>query len=141
MNLQHEHAKALLRRACDDLYIVQRVIEDPNAPAWVLGFHAQQAAEKALKGTLSFAGSEYPRTHNLDMLCQLIKAAGLMPPPPPPCAADLGVLTPFGVVLRYEDAPSEECHGAASAQFLHLAEEVISWARQLIDPTALATGP
>ncbi|MCE2689829.1 MAG: HEPN domain-containing protein [Rubrivivax sp.] len=138
MTLQHEHAIALLRRASDDLYIVQRLIEDPNAPAWVLGFHAQQAVEKALKGALSFAGREYPRTHNLDMLSQLIKATGQMPPP---CAADLGVLTPFGVVLRYEDAPSEECHGVANTQLLHLAEEVISWARQLIDPTALATGP
>lgn len=138
MNLQHEHAKALLRRACDDLYIVQRLMEDPQAPAWVLGFHAQQAAEKALKAALSSVGRQYPRTHNLDMLSALIQAEGLEPPP---CAADLGVLTPFGVVLRYEDAPSEECHGVASTQLLHLAEEVISWARQLIDPTALATGP
>ncbi|MFM8767801.1 MAG: HEPN domain-containing protein [Rubrivivax sp.] len=138
MTLQHDHAMALLRRARDDLYIVQRLIEDPNAPAWVLGFHAQQAVEKALKGALSFAGSEYPRTHNLDMLSQLIKAAGLTPPP---CAADLGVLTPFGVVLRYEDAPTEECQSIATTQLLRLAEEVISWARQLIDPTALVTGP
>lgn len=137
MNLQHEHAKALLRRACDDLYIVQRLMEDPQAPAWVLGFHAQQAAEKALKAALSSVGRQYPRTHNLDMLSALIQTEGLVPPP---CAADLGVLTPFGVVLRYEDAPSDECHGVASKQLQHLAEEVVAWARQLIDRTALATG-
>jgi HEPN domain-containing protein len=138
MSLQLEHAKALLRRACDDPYIVQRLMEDPQAPAWVLGFHAQQAAEKALKAALSSVGRQYPRTHNLDMLSALIQAEGLVPPP---CAADLGVLTPFGVVLRYEDAPSDECPDVSRTHLHELAVQVTSWAGELIDPARRATGP
>jgi hypothetical protein len=41
-----EHALALLARAKGDLYVLRRLRDDPDAPAWVLGFHAQQAVEK-----------------------------------------------------------------------------------------------
>jgi hypothetical protein len=41
MNLSVEHALALLARAHDDLYVVRRLAADPDAPCWVLGFHAQ----------------------------------------------------------------------------------------------------
>ena len=56
MNSPLEHARALLARARDDLYVVRRLRTDPDAPGWVLGFHAQQAVEKALKAVLSSAG-------------------------------------------------------------------------------------
>ncbi|MCC7277407.1 MAG: HEPN domain-containing protein [Chromatiaceae bacterium] len=59
-----EHARALLARARDDRYVVCQLGADQEAPAWVLGFHAQQAVEKALKAVLSGTGLEYPRTHS-----------------------------------------------------------------------------
>lgn len=45
MNSPLEHARALLARAEDDAYVVRRLRAEPNAPDWVLGFHAQQAIE------------------------------------------------------------------------------------------------
>lgn len=59
-----EHARALLARARDDRYVVCQLGADQEAPAWVLGFHAQQAVEKALKAVLSGTGLAYPRTHS-----------------------------------------------------------------------------
>lgn len=105
MNSTHEHARALLARARDDLYVVRRLGGEPDAPGWVLGFHAQQGVEKALKAVLSGLGVEYPRTHNLVMLVELLRVASC---PLPPDAQDFGLLVPFGVVLRYEEFFDDE---------------------------------
>ena len=77
MNSALEHARALLARVRDDLYVVRRLGAEADAPGWVLGFHAQQGVEKALKAVLSEIGVEYPRTHNLVMLLELLRAAGV----------------------------------------------------------------
>jgi hypothetical protein len=86
--------------------------EDAEAPTWVIGFHAQQAVEKSLKAVLSGAGQVYPRTHNLVMLAQLLDEARI---PMPPDAEEFGALTPFGVVLRYED---HGCRRASCNRYL-----------------------
>lgn|GEM_PF-220556 len=65
----------------------------------MLGFHAQQAVEKALKAVLSGAGQAYPRTHNLVMLLELLRTVEIEAPPD---ADSFAHLTPYGVVLRYE---------------------------------------
>jgi HEPN domain-containing protein len=62
-------------------------------------FHAQQAAEKALKAFLMNAGSTFPFTHNLSKLVQACTEkdaafAGL--------ADTVEPLTPYAVELRYD---------------------------------------
>ena len=42
----------------------------PPVP-WIVGFHAQQAAEKLLKGFLTFRSVEFEKTHNIGYLLQL----------------------------------------------------------------------
>lgn len=39
----------------------------------IFGFHAQQAAEKALRAWLAVLDAEYPRTHDLSMLISLFE--------------------------------------------------------------------
>lgn len=60
-------------------------------------FHAQQVAEKYLKGLLAFMEQPIPRTHNLEELQQLCVSLG-------PALAftdvDLAELTPYAVQLR-----------------------------------------
>ena len=41
MNLRLENARRLLGKARDDAYILTRLADDPGAPEWPLGFHAQ----------------------------------------------------------------------------------------------------
>jgi len=69
------------------------------APA-ILGFHAQQAVEKALNAWLSFLGLPYPRIHHLKNLFDLVEEqdpAGVLP------FRALERLTPFAVQFRYDD--------------------------------------
>lgn len=53
MNSAVDHAYALLARARDDWYVVRHLRGEADAPQWVVGFHAQQAVEKALQSVLS----------------------------------------------------------------------------------------
>jgi len=130
MNSPLDHALALLARARDDLYVVRHLSTDPNAPRWVLGFHAQQGVEKALKAVLSGAGLAYPRTHNLVMLAELLRAASL---PLPADAEDFGSLVPFGVALRYEDAVGDEPPLMDTARIEAVVTRTIAWATERLD--------
>lgn len=56
-----------LGQARDDLTGAERLMAPPSLPGSVC-FHAQQAAEKALKAALIWQGNEPPRTHSLDEL-------------------------------------------------------------------------
>lgn len=77
MNRSPEYAVALLAKARDDRFVVARLLADPQTPAWILGFHAQQAVEKSLKAVLAFHDIEYPPTHNLAALLVLLSANGI----------------------------------------------------------------
>lgn len=92
-----------------------------------LGFHAQQAVEKALKAVLSAAGQAYPRTHNLVMLLELLRVAQLDLPPD---ADSFCQLTPYGVLLRYEDAVVDEPPAVAPAKFETVVTQTLVWAEQ-----------
>jgi len=66
----------------------------------ILGFHPQQAVEKALKVWPSFLGLAYPRIHHLKNLFDLLEErdpAGVLP------FRALERLTPFAVQFRYDD--------------------------------------
>ncbi|SBO43402.1 conserved protein of unknown function [Cyanobium sp. NIES-981] len=65
------------------------------------GFHVQQATEKALKAWMSALERDYPRTHDLALLGQLIIDGGGDPTP----FQSLENFTPFGARLRYDDEP------------------------------------
>jgi HEPN domain-containing protein len=125
-----EHALALLARARDDLYVVRQLGADPEAPGWVLGFHAQQAVEKALKAVLSGAGLDYPRTHNLVMLSELLRMAAIDLPPD---VDDFGRLVPYGVVLRYGDATTDDPPPMESAWFESVVTRTIDWASEYLN--------
>ncbi len=120
-----DHARALLARARDDFYVVRHLRGEADAPLWVLGLHAQQAVEKALKSVLSSRGIEYPRTHNLVMLVEMLRRAqiGL-----PPDADALGLLVPFGVLLRYEDVEGAEPQQIDPEGFDGCVARTIDWA-------------
>jgi len=61
--LRHEETRAWLDRARSDLQAARLLIAgDADAEAL---FHCQQAAEKALKGFLTFHGRAFRKTHDL----------------------------------------------------------------------------
>src|SRR3972149_11610472 len=81
MKRPNEYSRVLLSNARDDAVIVRMGATETKVVDWVVGFHAQQAVEKALKAVLSSSDIEYPHTHSLRKLLQLIGAAKLALPP------------------------------------------------------------
>ena len=98
-------AERLSTKARGDELVLDRLIEDPEVPDDVLGFHAQQAVEKLLKAALASVGAVAPRTHDLGRLNDLVAAAGL---DPPPAARDARRLATWAVDFRYDDFLGEE---------------------------------
>jgi len=69
-----------------------------------VGFHAQQCAEKSLKGFLVFHGMAFERRHDLNYLIDLCV---LVNPDFERLRAGADELTPYAVEYRYPDAPAE----------------------------------
>lgn len=104
-----------VRKAEHDRQAIRSILAGDEVPWDVICFHAQQAAEKLLKGFLVFRGVQPSRTHDLVALlreCSL-HAQGLV------CLlADCQFLTAFAVHACYPDdlgEPSEEDAAAARA--------------------------
>lgn len=97
---QHEHIRLLLRKSAQDIAVMERLRTDLDIEDETIGFHAQQAVEKALKAWLVALGVDYPKLHNLDALMGLLEAEGHALPVH---LAGVGDLTPFATVFRYED--------------------------------------
>jgi len=91
-----------------------------------VGFHAQQAVEKALKVTLVLAEVELSRAHDLELLEEQVKPQASTPPQ----LTDLAWLTPWAATLRY-DEPIPLDRAAA----LTTAESVCAWATDMLART------
>lgn len=66
-------ARRWLSKARTDLALATVVLEKgPDMDPWVCCFHAQQAAEKALKALLVARGTEPPYTHDLGALAAVM---------------------------------------------------------------------
>ncbi len=107
--------RSWLALAALDLEVAVRLAQDPGFAPVAL-FHCQQAAEKAIKGFLTWHGTRFGRTHDLDMLGSLARplAEGLEP------VLDRAVeLTPYAWLYRYPpDSPTPlegEAHQAIEA--------------------------
>jgi HEPN domain-containing protein len=92
-------------------------------------FHAQQSAEKALKGLLTHLGIPFPRTHVLETLLDLLKADGMVVPANVDEAFEL---TQYAVQTRY---PGEwEPVGKIEArQALDRATLVLTWVENQVN--------
>jgi len=103
-----DRPEVLLRKARQDELVVQKLLSDREVDDDTLGFHAQQAAEKMLKAVLASRGVDYPKTHNLRVLIELLAQAGIKLPEE---FAEITRLSQFGTTFRYdnfEPAPQGE---------------------------------
>lgn len=109
-----------LERASDDL---REAEYDMTAdPPLVRGavFHAQQAAEKALKAFLTAHDHPFPKTHDMDELGRAVAALDSTLAPLVDRANDL---TPYAWRFRYPGAPADPTTEEAR-EALSLAREV-----------------
>lgn len=91
-------ARRWLSKARTDLALATVVLEKgPDMDPWACCFHAQQAAEKALKAVLVARGTEPPYTHDLGALAAVMPDDLLLDVGD----NDLGDLTTYATGPRY----------------------------------------
>lgn len=121
---QIEYAEMLQRRAAGDLHVCRKLADDTDIDDSIIGFHAQQAVEKALKVALVLAGVELPHTHDLEFLVTLVRGSGTELPAE---LSDTEWLTPWAADLRY-DEPTALDRAAALA----IAESAAHWSGSML---------
>lgn len=92
-----------LEKAEKDFNLAHHLVAERHSYREAIAFHSQQTAEKLLKGFLVFHQVEFPKTHNLGELLDLVATRD------PALAAELAGITalnPYGVEYRYPgDSP------------------------------------
>lgn len=73
MNNRTSRPEAWFEKAERDLEMIRRAMATDGAPWDMVAFHAQQAAEKYLKGYLVSRGIDPPRIHDLRPLLSLCR--------------------------------------------------------------------
>lgn len=117
-----------ITHAESDLRLARLGADDPSVLGTQVCFHAQQAAEKAVKAVLLLRGIKFPYTHDIKGLLKIAETNALVIPLAVQQAARL---TPYAVETRYpgfEYQISEKDINEA----LQTAEKTLSWARELI---------
>ena len=134
-----DYARVLLRKAGGDEAVIRKIGADTDISEEIVGFHAQQAVEKAIKAVFSAKGIRYHFSHNLRYLRQLSKESAIELPS---SLDGVEVLTPFAAIERYggeESAPAAPGPEGPSSldrdQALKWAAAAIAWARALIEET------
>lgn len=116
-------ADIFLAQAEQDALAYRKLAGDGEIQDGVLGFHAQQAVEKALKAVLARAGVVFRRTHDIAELLDLLTDASL---PAPPHADRLDELNPYAVEMRYGLIQPT---GLDRPETQAILETVLIWAR------------
>ena len=120
-------APILLSKARNDLVLLRKIADDPEVADEIVGFHAQQAVEKAIKAVLEARGVDYPRTHDLARLLELLDASGGAPPDRDEALA----LSPWAAEFRYGDVIAGSLDRTRA---LVTAEALLAWAEHEIIP-------
>ena len=120
-------ARALLARAVDDEEAARALLGVDRVSDAVVGFHAQQAVEKALKAVLVLNEVSYRFTHDVAYLIELCETAGVEIPGN---LAEVDRLSAFAVRLRYDALPGTPVD---RSQALTWASASVRWAREVIE--------
>jgi HEPN domain-containing protein len=112
-------------KAEQDLRTAEQLLNiEEDCPFDHVTFHAQQCAEKYLKALLVERDTDFPRTHSLRILIQLLEVGGL------PAGLDVNAvlsLTPYAVESRYpgDYAPIERSEATVAVGVARQVREAI----------------
>jgi HEPN domain-containing protein len=109
-----------LTKANEDLAAARQLLRHEKPVASAIGFHAQQTAEKHLKAILTWYQIDFPKTHDIDQLLDLLAVVN---PGLASALREASLLTPYGVEQRYP-SPAPPLSVAQAEQALALAEKV-----------------
>ncbi|ADB52378.1 HEPN domain-containing protein [Conexibacter woesei] len=124
---QVEAARLLLRKARADLAAVRALADSEGQDDGVIGFHAQQAVEKAFKAVLAAREFDVPRTHDISFLLRQLAKVGNAAPAP---LTDARWLSPWAVTTRYDEVEDEPLDRSEAVE---LAASAVGWASTVVD--------
>jgi len=111
--VKRELVRQWIHKADQDLKAAESLLSQEQLLLYPSCFHSQQAAEKYIKAYLTWHQIEFPKTHAIEQLLDLVKDAE------PETASNLRgaiVLTPYGVDIRYPgDQPEPNLEEAREA--------------------------
>jgi len=117
--IRREHMDQWLARANEDFELAGHLVSENSPYLNAICFHAQQAAEKYLKAFLVYKQVEFPKTHDLVKILDLIATVNR---PLAESLHDVKGLSNYGVDIRYPgDLP--EISNEDARQALKLAEK------------------
>jgi HEPN domain-containing protein len=127
MASEQDLAEQLLRRAEEDAAGAKGMLPIHEVADVLVGFHAQQAVEKALKAVLAARGVEFAHRHDLRVLIGQCENVGIRLPED---LVEVDLLSPYAAELRYDD---DTVHAVDRDTASSWATAVVQWARSLIE--------
>jgi len=119
-----------IKKADQDLYSAAWLLQSPDPVYNAVGFHCQQAAEKALKAYLTWIEQPFEKTHSL---VALVGICLLFEQQFETLRKASTVLTPYAITTRYPgDLPELSCQEANEA--LTLAQQIFDFVLERIPP-------
>jgi HEPN domain-containing protein len=114
-------------KAEDDLTAALQILKlGKRAPTGTVSFHAQQCVEKYLKALLVVQGDEVPRTHDIEVLLELVVPSNR----PVLTAREKERLTRYAAEIRYPGSPNPSLTEARDA--VALARRVRAGVRKIL---------
>jgi HEPN domain-containing protein len=96
--VRREFVRQWLHKATEDMKAAKHLLGGDAELTLPTAFHAQQAAEKYLKAVLVWHQVDFPKTHDIGRLLELV---GTVDAHLADLVAGAAALTPFGVEFRY----------------------------------------
>ena len=124
-----ERAELLFAKAKDDETLLEEIIFNEKVRDEIIGFHAQQAAEKLLKALLMAKNIPYRRTHDLRELIDLTRDNGIEFPE---SLMEIRTLSPFAVEFRYDYIPMEEEEEFNRQKALEMVQQLRKWVENIL---------
>jgi HEPN domain-containing protein len=125
-----------LRHAKSDLAVARDIENNPDVLPNQTAFHAQQAAEKAIKAMMIHEGIAFPLTHDLKLLVKRWTDSGRIWPP---ALTNVKTLNPYAVESRYpgyiHQISSTEVRAA-----IEMAERVVACSETILTPPPTLSG-
>ena len=123
MNASNDVVLAWMKRARSDLLLGRVALHTKGVLPEDACFHAQQCAEKALKALLLQLEIEFPKTHAIEVLLDLLKTRGIDIPSGVDEAFEL---TEYAVQARYP-GEWEPVTKPEAQRALELAAQLLAW--------------
>lgn len=123
---KQEYAQELFKIAENDLVSAKTLAKNISVRRETVLMMVQQSVEKSLKSVLCRVAKPIPQTHDLQVLIER-----LGPDSVPPFSEELGDLTPFATMRRYEEGRFEILDEDLDLAF-EAANKVLLWAKNLL---------